>query len=118
MEVLLNADQAIISIEKFTEYALHPIKGKGKALAFEQALGYNLSNAEKLMDNIRTNLNNFEAKLKGDNAFGLKYEVLMNLTGENGKTASVMTSWILEYEVDYPRLTSAYVKNRRQRNDK
>ena len=50
---------------------------------------------------------------KGDNDFGTRYEVMMTLTGENGKTANVLTGWIVEHGSDNVRLTSAYIKNRR-----
>ena len=119
VNVLPNADNAIIPEEKFFDYALHPIKGKGKAYAFDKALGYNLNNARKLIENIRNNLTNFEAISKGDNGYGLKYEVLMELLGENGKTANVLTSWIVEHESGNTRMTSVYIKGgRRKKHDK
>ena len=112
MNILPNAENVVIPVEKFTEYALHPVKGKGKAYAFEQVLGYDLSNVDKLIENIRNNITNFESKLKGDNGFGLKYEVLMKLTGSNGRTANVLTGWIVEHGKKETRLTSVYVTNR------
>ncbi|MCL1845651.1 MAG: hypothetical protein FWF77_07090 [Defluviitaleaceae bacterium] len=117
MKVLPNVGNVEISIEKFVDYALDPVKGKGKAYAFERALGYGLSNADKLIENIRQNLKNFEAREKGDNGYGFKYEVTMNLTGENGKVADVLTAWIVEHGSGETRLTSAYVINRRKQND-
>jgi len=114
MNILPNADKALIPIRKFTEYALHPIKSKGKAYAFEHSLGYSLSNVDKLVANIRQNLKKFEAKPKGDNGYGMKYEVLMELFGENGRSANVLTSWIVEHKSGDTVLTSAYIKNRRR----
>jgi hypothetical protein len=111
---LPNADKVIISSEKFVEYLLHPVKSKGKAIAFEQALGYNLSNYGELIEDIRKNLTKYEAKYKGDNGYGQKYEVFMELNGKNEKVASVLTSWIIEHETGNTRLTSAYVKRRRK----
>ena len=64
MNILPNAGKAVIPIEKFTKYVLHPVKSKGKSYAFERVLGYNLSNAEKLMDNIRSNIKNFRSNPK------------------------------------------------------
>ncbi|MCL2698015.1 MAG: hypothetical protein FWE74_08035 [Oscillospiraceae bacterium] len=112
MNILPNVEKVVIPVKKFTDYALHPVKGKGKAYAFERALGYNSFNCNKLIKNIRTNLKNFEAIFKGDNGFGLKYEVILNLKGENGKTANVLTSWIIEHGTAETRLTSAYITNR------
>jgi hypothetical protein len=113
MNILPNADTAIIPIGKFTEYCLHPIRGKGKAYAFEHALGYALTNPERLIENIRNSLPCFDATCKGKTAFGIIYEVAMQLVGENGKTATVLTSWIIENDTESARLTSAYVKKRR-----
>jgi len=118
MDILPNVENVIIPVEKFTEYALHPLKGKGKAYAFEKALGYNLYNACSLINNIRKNIMYFEPTIKGDNGFGIKYEVIMELTGANGKLANVLTSWIVEHGSNETRLTSAYVTNRRRlKND-
>ncbi len=38
---------------KLTQYALNPDKAPDKAFAFEKALGYNLSNVDKLIENIQ-----------------------------------------------------------------
>ena len=65
-----------------------------------------------MIKNIRKNLSNFEAIFKGDNGYGLRYEVLMKLEGENGRVANVLTSWIVEHESGSTRLTSAYIKGR------
>jgi hypothetical protein len=35
--ILPHADKAIVSIEKLTDYVLHPIHSKGKFAAFESA---------------------------------------------------------------------------------
>jgi hypothetical protein len=113
MDILPHADNAVIPIEKFTKYALHPKKSRGKRIAFQEALGYNLHNAYELVENIRWNLKRFPAENKGDKGYGTTYAVLMELTGANGKSASVMTAWLDDRETGQIRLTSAYVKKRR-----
>ena len=110
MKPLPKYRHAVIPIEKFLQYALDPIRGKGKAVAFEKALGYNTKNAEKLIENIRAHLGDYDAREKGDKGYGMTYEVLMELTGENGKKAYVLTAWIYDARTDGPRLTSAYIK--------
>jgi len=94
MDLLPNVENAVIPIEKFTEYALNPEKDENKAIAFELALGYNIDNAHKLIEQIRAKLPNFPAKYKGNTGYGNRYEVIMDITGENGKTAKVLTGWI------------------------
>ena len=113
MNILPKASEAFIPIEKFTKYVLDPKNSKGKHVAFEKALGYNLGNANMLIDNIKANLSNFPAIKQGDKGFGETYSVLMTLTGANGKKAKVLTAWIDDNQSKVMRLTSAYIKNRK-----
>ena len=48
---------AKIPKEKFTKYALDPIKQPDKAKAFKEALGYSIDNYQELIDNIQRNFN-------------------------------------------------------------
>ena len=83
--ILPNLDKVIIPAEKFTNYALDPEKQPNKALAFEKALGYNLRNYQELILNISDNLDKFHAKKEENKGFGDTCEMLMELTGANGK---------------------------------
>lgn len=117
--VLPNYENAIIPIEKFTKYALdmNNPKGRNKAIAFQEALGYNVNNVDKLIRSIQKNLNKFNAIEKSDKGFGKQYEILMTLVGENKKVANVKTGWIIDKETGETRLTSAYVtKKGRKKN--
>lgn len=111
--LLPNYQEAIIPQEKFTKYALNPLGDKNKAEAFEKALGYNLDNADKLIENIKKNIPNFSAKEKEDNGYGKRYEIIMTLLGENNKYANVKTAWIIDKETKQTRLTSAYVTSKK-----
>ena len=113
MKILPNADNVVIPVEKFTKYALDPINSNGKHLAFERALGYNLTNYLSLIDNIRQNIKNFPVVKHIDKGHGVRYSVDMELQGENGRTARVITSWIDDKLTGEMRLTSAYVKKRK-----
>ena len=42
----------------------------------------------------------------------MRYEVKMQLTGPNGKTADVLTAWINDKNSTEMRLTSAYIDKR------
>lgn len=113
--LLPNHDKAIIPQEKLLGYALskeHP-KGKEKAIAFEQALGYNQENYKKLIDNIKRNIPNYNAVYKETNEYGDKYEILMTLFGENKKYANVKTGWLVDKETSETRLTSLYVTSKK-----
>jgi len=109
MNLLPNYENASIPIEKFTKYALDPDKEPNKAEAFELALGYNQTNAVKLIANIRRNLPKFPAVSKGNKGYGMTYEVVMNLIGENDKTAKVKTGWVEDSANTEIRLVTAFV---------
>lgn len=101
--------EAHIPKAKLTDYALNPDKAPDKALAFEKALGYNLGNVDKLIENLVRNINNFEFKEMPDTGYGRRFKAILELTGENGKTAKVLTAWLLDKKTNEFRLTSLYV---------
>ena len=72
-------------------------------------MGYDQSNYKELIDNIRRNLSLFDAKKKGDNGYGMRYEVIMELKGANGKKAKVLTAWIDDEKTGEMRMVSAYI---------
>ncbi len=108
MDKLPRADEAVIPVEKFTKYALNADREPNKAATFSLALGYDINNADRLIDNIRRNLVKYPAVLKPNKGYGEVYEVKMILFGENGKTAHVLTGWLDDEETGEIRLTSAY----------
>ena len=101
--------EAAIPRKKFLEYALNPQKDQDKAKAFKSALGYTMENADDLIQQIYDKLPEYEAKEKTDKGWGKRYEVRMELTGPNGKTAKVITAWIDDKNTGQMRLTSAYI---------
>ena len=109
MNILPQANEVIIPIDKFTKYALNFDKDADKSIAFYQALGYSLNNAEDLIAQIRANIGNFPAKEKGDGGYGMKYEVVMEIKGANGKIAKVLTGWIDDAVTGEMRLTTAHI---------
>jgi len=115
MKLLPNAENVVIPIEKFRDYALNHERKPDKAAAFMDALGYDLSNVQALINNLRKNIKNFRAIEKPDNGYGIRYEVMMTLTGINGKKANVLTAWIIDRDTGKTRLISAYVTKKRLR---
>ena len=88
-----------IPTAKLTRYALNPEKDANKARAFEMALGYNLGNVDKLIENVERHINENE---------------VVKLEGVNGKSALVTTGWIIDFETGEIRLTSIYVDKRKK----
>lgn len=115
--LLPDTDNAVIPPEKFTGYALNPEKDANKAAAFKEALGYDMSNADKLIAKVREQIKTVEAVEKGDDGYGMRYETLLEILGENGKKANVKVGWIRDKEKNQTRLTSIYVSKRRKTHD-
>lgn len=109
MNILPNADKAVIPEEKLINYALSEEKNFDKATAFKQALGYDKTNFKELMNVVMSNLKNFNAKEMPDLGYGQRYQVIMKIKGPNGKTANVLTAWIEDNQTKQMRLTSIYV---------
>lgn len=103
--------------EKFTKYALDPIKQPDKARAFREALGYTKANYQDLIDNINRNFDRKAMKYKRTNQDGDLYEYVMALTGANGKQANVLTAWINDHKKGELRLTTAHVTDKRVTKD-
>ena len=101
--------EAVIPRAKFTEYALNPSKDTNKAEAFRKALGYTLENVDNLIEQINAKLPECNAVEKGDRGWGMTYEVVMNITGPNGKNAKVLTAWIDDKNNGEMRLTTIHV---------
>lgn len=100
-----------LPVAKFTGYALNPDKDIDKATAFKKALGYEISNADDLIENILDHVDESKLVPKTDRGFGMLYEYIVQLTGPNGKKANVLTAWIQDGRKK--RLTSAYVTEKK-----
>jgi hypothetical protein len=117
MAPLPNCEHAIIEDSKLVRYALNPHseRGQHKARVFEQAVGFNLSNWELLKQAIVDEWPARPATVTSETAFGKKYEVLVPITGANGRTVDVLTVWqfdclpISGQYADAPRLVTLYL---------
>lgn len=106
---LPNADQAVIDRRKLTDYALspeHPV-GRFKS-AFFASLGFTARNWEKLDLELRKLVLWSTAELGELTRFGQKYVVRGRITGPQGRTAEVLTVWIILKGEQVPRLVTAY----------
>jgi hypothetical protein len=110
---LPNATEVIIDPQKLIGYSLNPTHpvGKNKAIVFESALGYNLSNADDLIAKIRIGVTQNVAVPKQLDKFGQRYTVDIPITGPNGKTVPVRTGFIVDTGATTPRLVSAFINN-------
>lgn len=110
MPALPNADQAFIDSRKLVNYVLsdNHEEGKHKALVFKVVLGITASNADELKNRILQEIRRNPAKIGKEDQYGKRYSVEFTWT-RSGRTATVLTSWIILTNENYPRLTSCYI---------
>jgi hypothetical protein len=107
---LPNGDHAVVNIEKLRNYCLNPfhVKGKHKARVFKSALGLTDSDAERLREILLDVARNGEARRLEPNDYGERFVVEFQMPGLLGEV-TVISSWIIRSDEDFPRLTSCYI---------
>jgi hypothetical protein len=108
---LPNYEKAVIPQEKLEKYALdpaHPV-GKHKAIVFKSALGIDQSNWQLLAGAILNELPYYDAGAGSFGPWGMKYNVILRISGPDGRSADVMTVWIIKSDADHPSLVTCYV---------
>jgi hypothetical protein len=109
-------ENVVVPDEKLVKYVLNPEheRGKHKALIFEQALGFNQSNAPELKQAILEHIEAAEKTFRGTTEYGRNYNALLDIAGPNGKTKTVKTGWIIKPDDVHPRLVTTYVAEKKQ----
>lgn len=110
---LPRADSAIIDDRKLREYLLsaeHPV-GRFKA-AFFRSLGYGPGEANLLREALLAHAREGEAELGEASAYGQRYRVRGILRGVAGRSAAVVSAWIVPSEEEAPRLVAAFPGDR------
>jgi hypothetical protein len=107
--------QLTIDRRKFVDYALNPDNpvGSHKALVFQRRLGYNPTNYESLLEQIKTLALDSEAIPTKTDEQGQRYRVDLEVVGVAGQRAIVRTGWIVEPGIeDCARLVTLYVRKK------
>ena len=105
---LANIESATIPATKVRDYLLsrsHPI-GRYKA-AFFRSLGYDQADWGALATDLQSLLTG-DAQQIGITEYGVKYEIRGSITGPNGRTANVLSAWIILTGEETPRFVTAY----------
>ena len=115
---LPNAREAVIEQRRLVEYVLdrdHPRNG-GKADAFAQ-LGFALDTlpqrargATDVERRLRAALPGANAKDLPDRGYGPRWEVRAPFSGPNGRTATAVSYWQMDYGSDAPRLITLWLE--------
>jgi hypothetical protein len=106
---LPGADQAVIEVAKLRDYLLsfiHPV-GRFKA-AFFAALGYTENNWRQLEADLRRLVESEDVQENRSFRYGRKFEIRGILNGPNGKSAEVVSVWIIRRGENIPRFVTAY----------
>ena len=96
---------------KLEDYSLNPLhrEGRNKARIFDSALGITRANVEVLRAAIQSAAaSSDEAEARGDNGFGEVFNLRFVMTTDRG-SATVLTSWIVLHNQNFPRLTTCYI---------
>ena len=105
---LPNPDEAVISREKLREYLLSTVHSVGRHKAvFFNALGYRADEWETLANDLLAFAAG-EAQAVGETEFGTKYEIRGEITGPAGRSAAIVTAWIVLKGEEVARFVSAY----------
>jgi len=75
---------------------------------FFKSLGYSGHAWEDLRCDLHSLAETEKATLGEQTKYGQKYEIRGTLTGPSGKSASVLTVWIIRWEEDVPRFVTAF----------
>ena len=104
-----NPDQAVVSMQKLTQYLLSETHAVGKAKAkFFRSQGYNENNAGLLADGLIFIANSEEIKKEVASPYGVKYIIDGNLITPNKNEISIRTVWVIESHDNRPRFVTAY----------
>lgn len=111
-KALPNYQKAVLPREKLEKYVLDPTNpvGKHKAILFEKVLGFVKSDWDSLRNAILSELAYHKGTTGRRDHYGQRYNVTMPITGPNGRTADVLTAWIVDTGEDYPTFITAYVE--------
>jgi hypothetical protein len=105
---LPNPEKAFIAREKIDAYLLSAahLVGRHKAVFFG-SLGYAQDEWQILERDLREFAGR-EAQPTIETQYGKKYEVRGTITGPNGRTARIVTAWIVRNGEDFPRFITAH----------
>jgi len=108
--------KAITDESKFLHYSLDSTNpnNRGKAEAYEKALGYNLKNYKSLINQVHRKIFSGNAKMNKITVsqHGTKYEFTIPIKGINGAVKDVIVVYIIDKNAKYPRLVTNYVKGK------
>lgn len=106
---LPNSDKATVDERKIREYLVSPSHPVGRFKAkFFAGLGFGPDNWQELAAAIVQVATKGDAQLVESNDHGRKYLASEGLAGPQGRSAAVVSVWIIRVGDDTPRLVTVY----------
>ena len=104
-----NGERAVIESVKLHGYLLSASHSVGRFKAqFFLALGYSAEDWSRLEADLRSQHLSRDATLGERTPYGQKYEIHATLVGPLGRSADVVSAWIVRSGEDFPRFVTAY----------
>lgn len=109
-----NHQKAVTPPEKFINYSLeydNP-NARGKAEAYERALGFNKSNADILINQVEFAIQNESVSPieVSPTEFGVKYKYRIPIKGVNGQIKNIIAVYQIDKGTEIPRMVTNYVE--------
>jgi len=108
--MILRGD-IIISKEKIEHYLLKPMMFSNKWIMFSD-LGYTISDANRLIEDIRNQVLTQHTTVYEQNVYGVFYQISSHFTGINNKTIEVDSIWLHEKKSMKTKFITIYIKNK------
>ena len=104
-----NAHRAVIEPMKLHRYLLSGSHSLGRfKAAFFLALGYSVEDWPLLEADLRSQHLPQDATLGERTLYGQKYTIRATLVGPLGRSADVVSAWVVRPGEDFPRFVTAY----------
>jgi hypothetical protein len=104
-----NADRAVIEPAKLRDYLLSPTHPVGRFKApFFLALGYSADDWNRLEADLRSQHLPHAAVAAAPTPYGQKFVIRATLVGPAGRSARVVTVWVVRAGEDFARFVTAY----------
>ena len=81
---------------------------------FKSALDFDQASWEELAQAVRAELPYYPAVAGSEGLWGKKYEVILPITGRNGRAVDVLTVWIVRLGTNFPTFVTALVVGERK----
>lgn len=100
--------RSLVPPEKVRDYLLSPTHPVGRYKAgFFRSLGYTGEDWQRLQRDLQALASERVTAIQRTE-YGIKHQIRATITGPNGRSAAIITIWIVHHDEDQARLVTAY----------